>query len=115
VSKKKVSTRISLDPGQLAAQLRALATSFENSKVVITHNDSFVSMIPASVITMELEAESKKGKSKLSLELSWQDALPIAAGTPLLISSEEPERKRREDDGDDHESEDNDEQSKDDR
>ena len=91
MSKKKISTRLSLDSSQLAAQLRALASSFEDGKVVIAHESNFVSLVPTNAMQLELEAETKKGKNKLSLELSWQQHVAVEGPSSLLISSEEPE------------------------
>lgn len=72
--------------------LKDLVKSFDEGTVCFEKGKEFVTLRPGKVIEVEIEAETKKDKQKLSIELSWRQYEPEKEDLPVIkISSEEPE------------------------
>jgi amphi-Trp domain-containing protein len=91
MKKNEVTIKYKLETDAVAAMLSDLANSFKEGKVVIQKGVSFVTLRPAGVIEVEIEAVEKKGKQKIEIQLDWEeDILLDAAEAGIKISAEEP-------------------------
>ena len=92
VSKKQVTVKGTMNPQTVATILEDLLESFKKGQVVVQNGAQFVTLKPSDSIGIELEAAMKKGKEKLTLELSWQQKIEVEAPeSDFSIGSEEPE------------------------
>ncbi len=89
--KKKLELKSTASPNELRDHLVALAESFAKGRVVLEQGGRFVALEPAEQIELAVQAEQKKGKAKLCLEISWQAPTPASSTEPLRISSEVPD------------------------
>lgn len=75
----------------LVALLGDLNNGFKQKSVFIVEGNEYVTLVPSNQIEVALTATSKKGKDKLSLELSWrQDSAECKHGPALSIHSAMP-------------------------
>ena len=92
VSKKQVTVKGTMNPQTVATILEDLLESFKKGQVVVQNGAEFVTLKPSDSIGIELEAAMKKGKEKLTLELSWQQKIEVEVPqSDFSIGSEEPE------------------------
>ena len=92
VSKKQVTVKGTMNPQTVATILEDLLESFKKGQVVVQNGAEFVTLKPSDSIGIELEAAMKKGKEKLTLELSWQQKIEVdVPQSDFSIGSEEPE------------------------
>ena len=70
MKKNEVAIKCKLEADAVAAMLLDLANSFKEGKVVIQKGASFVTLRPAGVIEVEIEAVEKKGKQKIEIKLA---------------------------------------------
>jgi amphi-Trp domain-containing protein len=59
--------------------LSDLANRFKEGKVVIQKGASFVTLRPAGIIEVEIEAVEKKGKQKIEIQLDWDEEILLDA------------------------------------
>jgi amphi-Trp domain-containing protein len=91
MKKNEVAIKYKLETDAVAAMLSDLAKSFKEGKVVIQKGASLVTLRPAGVIEVEIEAVEKKGKQKIEIQMDWEeDILLDAAEAGIKISAEEP-------------------------
>ncbi len=90
-----ISVKGSMDFNSTLAFLEDLVASIKEKTVCIQRGEEFITLKPTDTIEMEIEAKQKKGKEKLSIELSWRQELPKVeseeAEQPFSVSSKEPE------------------------
>lgn len=93
MSKKEIKIKTRGDVQSIISYLESIISSLKEGQIVIQNNNSFVSLKPVDDISMELEAEQKKGKEELTIELSWKSEQVITeeSESRLIISSKEPE------------------------
>lgn len=93
MSKNDLKVKMHGELTNVITYLESLVNSLKEGTVVIQKSDSFITLHPQETVTLEIEAEQKKGKEELSIELSWKSEEVISADTPstLTISSKEPE------------------------
>ncbi|THB65222.1 MAG: amphi-Trp domain-containing protein [Desulfovibrio sp.] len=97
MSKQGISVKGNMDYDAVVAFLNDLVASFKAKTVCVQRGDQFVTVTPGEQIELEIEAQEKKGKQKLALELSWRTELPVMEGEQALkVSSVEPEIKEPE-------------------
>ena len=90
--KNEIKIKQTMELGTVNDILKDLAKSFEEGTVCFEKGTEFVTLRPGKVISVEIEAETKKEKQKLNIELSWRQYEPEEEDQPVLkISSEEPE------------------------
>jgi amphi-Trp domain-containing protein len=97
-SERNVSYKSAIDVDQAVTYLEELARSMRKGTVYIRHGDEEIELLPADGMGFELEASEKKGKQKLSIELSWRrgiDASETAGG--LSIAATKPAAARKPD------------------
>jgi len=91
MKKNEVAIKYKLETDAVAAMFSDLAKSFKEGKVVIQKGASLVTLRPAGVIEVEIEAVEKKGKQKIEIQMDWEeDILLDAAEAGIKISAEEP-------------------------
>lgn len=91
MKKNEVQIKCKLESDAVAKMLLDLAKSFKEGKAVIQKGASFVTLRPAGVIEVEIEAVEKKGKQKIEIKLDWEEEILLdAAETKIKISAEDP-------------------------
>lgn len=94
MSKKEVSLKGSMDVKSVITYMEDLVASMKAGTVVVQRGDEHVTLKPMSPVEVEIEAEQKKGKETLLIELAWRTELPSQGeSVKLIISSKEPEPK----------------------
>jgi amphi-Trp domain-containing protein len=90
--KNEIKIKQTMELGTVNDILKDLVKSFEEGTVCLEKGREFVTLRPGKVIEVEIEAETKKDKQKLNVELSWRQLEPEEEELPAIkISSEEPE------------------------
>ena len=69
--KKEIHFEREMRTAEVINYLELLIKSFKEGKIVVEQGDMLISLIPADVVAVEIEAKQKKRKAKLSLEVSW--------------------------------------------
>ncbi|MBI4667182.1 MAG: amphi-Trp domain-containing protein [Nitrospinae bacterium] len=67
--------------------LGALVEGFGSGKLTMGSKDRQLSMEPAGLIKVEVEAKRKDGKAKLKLSFSWRDEKKPSAEDGIFIKS----------------------------
>lgn len=93
MSKKEVSLKRTMETKQVISYMEDIVSSMKAGTVCVQRGDEFVTLKPSAPIEMEIEAEQKKDKESLVIELSWRTAA-TASGEPekIMISAKEPEK-----------------------
>ena len=90
--KNEVMIKTTLSPEEVAGLLGDISRSMLARKVCVESGARFVVLEPSNGIELEIKAEARKNKQKLSLELSWKKAPVIEeAASTFKISSQAPE------------------------
>ncbi len=113
MEKKSVVINERMESDEIINFLEDLVESLRAGTVCIQHGDDLVTLKPGCHVGLELEAAVKKGKEKLSLEMSWL-ALEEEEKKEFRILSSEPvlEEEVDEDEEDDEEEEGEEEEEK---
>jgi len=91
MKKNEVAIKYKLETDAVAAMLSDLAKSFKEGKLVIQKGASLVTLRPAGVIEVEIEAVEKKGKQKIEIQLDWEEEILLdAAEARIKISVQDP-------------------------
>ncbi|GAB7081348.1 amphi-Trp domain-containing protein [Megalodesulfovibrio paquesii] len=91
MSKSNLAIKGAMDFESVSTFLADLVTSFKDRTICVQRGEEFVTLKPGELIELELEVQAKKGKQKLSLELSWRDEVLTEMEAPFKVSSTEPE------------------------
>ncbi len=93
MGKKELKVKLKGELDQAIAYLESIVSSLKEKKVVIQKDDAYVVLTPEDFVSMEIEAEEKKDKQELSIEISWKSAevMSDVSTSHLNISSREPE------------------------
>lgn len=90
--KSEVKIKQTMKLGTVIDILKDLAKSFDEGTVCFEKGKEFVTLRPGKVIDVEIEAELKKDKQKLSVELCWRQLETEKEDAHgIRISSREPE------------------------
>jgi amphi-Trp domain-containing protein len=93
MSKQEVKVKF---PGELQAgikYLEDLVSALKNGIVCVQKDQDFITLNPTKDIFLEIEAEKKKDRESLRLELSWRAVSELAASNPqITISANEPKK-----------------------
>ena len=92
-SKQSINVKGAMDFEGVISFLSDFLVSFKERKVCVQRGEEFVTLKPGDQVEMEIEAQEKKGKQKVSLELSWKTDLPLEGDKSFKVSSMEPEVK----------------------
>ena len=74
MEKNEIKVKTAMDMNTAKAVLDDLAKSFKEGTICIESGSEFVTLKPSDQISLEIKAAQKKGKEKLSVELSWRQA-----------------------------------------
>lgn len=91
MGKHGISLKGTVDFDAAQALLGDLVKSFGEKTVCLQKGQDFCTLKPGETISFEIEAERKKNRQKLTIELSWLDAVPVQEAEGVKISSVEPE------------------------
>jgi amphi-Trp domain-containing protein len=91
MSKCEMNLKGNVDFTAAIALLGDIVKSFKDKTVCIQKGGEFVTLKPTEPIAFEIAAQRKKGKQKLSIELSWFEEMSVEAPTEFKVSSKEPE------------------------
>lgn len=93
MSGKQISFKAFVEVEQAVSYLEDLARSLRDGTVYVRQGAQFVELAPDGGMEIEVEAAEKKGKQKLSFELSWRRKVEPepGGGSGLSISSEKPD------------------------
>jgi amphi-Trp domain-containing protein len=91
--KKDLKVKIKGELDEMIKYLESIVTSLKEGTVVVQKNNSFITLKPQNEVQLEIEAEQKKDKEELSIEMSWKTVEVISEETPstLVITSKEPD------------------------
>lgn len=90
--KNEIKIKQTLEPADVAKILKDLLASFDEGTICLEKGEEFVTLRPGNMIDLEIEAELKKDKQKLSVELCWRQSEPKKKdAADIRISSREPE------------------------
>ena len=94
MSKKEFKAKIKGSTEEIMRYLDSLVASLKQGTLVLQKNDEHITFKPREAMTMEIEAEQKKEKEEIKIELSWKAEEVVSAESPveLVISSKEPEQ-----------------------
>jgi amphi-Trp domain-containing protein len=90
LGKKEISFKGRLEQQKLVGYLEELLAGLKSGTVFIQHGDDFVRLSPTELVEFEVEASQKKGKEKLTLEISWLVEGPTDSDSELKITTSEP-------------------------
>ncbi|QLA15019.1 amphi-Trp domain-containing protein [Desulfolutivibrio sulfoxidireducens] len=91
MGKHGISLKGTVDFAGASALLADLVKSFGEKTVCLQKGDEFCTLKPGEAISFEIEAELKKNRQKLVIELSWLEEAPAQAAQDIKITSVEPE------------------------
>jgi amphi-Trp domain-containing protein len=91
MGKHGISLKGTVDFASASALLGDLVKSFGEKTVCLQKGSEFCTLKPGEAISYEIEAERKKNRQKLTIELSWLDEVPVQEAEAVKITSVEPE------------------------
>jgi amphi-Trp domain-containing protein len=107
--KNEISFKKTANVHEAAKILEDLARTVKEGKVCIETGKKFITLTPMGDISVEIEAEVKKDKEKMVIEMAWRRSDPVkeqSAG--LKISSIEPAVDSSDEDDDEKDKDKND-------
>ena len=87
---KTITYEGNVELDQAVSYLENLARSLRSGTVKVEHGGEHITLQPASVIKLEVEARQKRSKESLEFQLSWRQAPEPVTSPPLQIRSEAP-------------------------
>ena len=91
MGKHGISLKGTVDFASASALLGDLVKSFGEKTVCLQKGSEFCTLKPGETVSFEIEAERKKNRQKLVIELSWLDEAPVQEAEAVKITSVEPE------------------------
>lgn len=91
MGKHGISLKGTVDFASASALLGDLVKSFGEKTVCLQKGTEFCTLKPGETVSFEIEAERKKNRQKLVIELSWLDEAPVQEAGAVKITSVEPE------------------------
>ena len=76
---------------ELAAYLKDISETLGKGQTCLQYDSKFITLHPAKEVEVKIQAEQKKGKERLSLELSWHLAEEKSKPNGFKITASEPE------------------------
>jgi amphi-Trp domain-containing protein len=87
MDKQKIEMRQEMDVNGAIAYLESFIAELKAGRLVLAQDGESLTLVPAEVIELEIEAKRKKDKEKFSLEISWSRHLTGAAASPCAASA----------------------------
>ncbi|MBN1150204.1 amphi-Trp domain-containing protein [candidate division WOR-3 bacterium] len=72
MSKKEIKIKTRGEIQNVLEHLESLVNSLKSGKVIIEKNGEIITLVPEGTVSFELEAELKKDKEKIELEIEWK-------------------------------------------
>ncbi|MEF2232014.1 MAG: amphi-Trp domain-containing protein [Pseudodesulfovibrio sp.] len=100
MEKRKVGVKMTVTVGEAVAYLENLLATLKSGSIEVRSGEQCVTLAPAGMVSMEIEAKVKKGKQKFACELAWTD--PSCAEVaedrpaPAAAAAEEPGKAEKE-------------------
>jgi len=92
MNKKWINYKDRMPLSKTSAYLAEIITCLNSGKLCLQHDDNYVLLLPKNQIAIELSAEDKANKQKLSIKLSWyNEIIPEKKEPTLKISSTTPQ------------------------
>lgn len=91
MSKNEITFKGRLEKKQALEYLTELVNGMASGQVFVQNGERYVSLTPGRMLDVEIEAVEKKGKEKLSIELSWGIESEPEVDSSLKITTSEPE------------------------
>ncbi|OEU70701.1 MAG: hypothetical protein BA863_14520 [Desulfovibrio sp. S3730MH75] len=88
--KNKVTVKKTMTSDEAVAYLRDILKKFKEGKVNLSTDDSKLTLAPTDEISLEIKGGFKRGKSKLSMKLVWQEE---ETPTTVMIDADKEEAK----------------------
>ena len=90
MDKDKIEMKATMESAAVAEYLTALAKGFKSGVICVEKGDETLTLIPAEMAEVEVEARVKKDKARFSLEVSWRLAPEADNADALTISDSAP-------------------------
>lgn len=94
MSKREISFKGRIAQAKAIAYIEELLNGLKNDALYVQNDDEYVALKPTDDVLFEVEASQKKGKERLSIELTWTQPEPMEEETGLRILTSEPEIKQ---------------------
>jgi amphi-Trp domain-containing protein len=92
MTKSAIAIKGCMDQADLAELLEGVVASFKAGTVCVRKGSEFVTLKPSGRLYFEIEAEIKKGRQSLAVEVKWlEEPQAKQACEPFSISATEPE------------------------
>ncbi len=88
--KNKVTVKKTMTSDEAVAYLRDILKKFKEGKINLSTDDSKLTLAPTDEISLEVKGGFKRGKSKLSMKLVWQEE---ETPTTVMIDADKKEAK----------------------
>jgi len=94
MEKKTVSLKGNIELEKVITYLEGIVKSMKDGQICLIQGTEYVTLNPPPFVDLSMEAEVKKGKSKLSIELGWKrEKVDNSNGYEFKICSEAPEEE----------------------
>jgi len=90
MDKDKIEMKATMESAAVAEYLTALAKGFKSGVICVEKGGETLTLIPAEMAEVEVEARVKKDKARFSLEVSWRLAPEADDADVLTISDSAP-------------------------
>lgn len=92
-SKRELKVKVHSNINNIISHLETLIGALREGKVVVESNNQFITLTPGNIASFEIEAEQKKDKETLTIELGWRHRAVEEANGQLfsIFHSKEPE------------------------
>ena len=84
MEKQKVGVKMTVSLPEAVEYLENLLAGLKSGSIEVRSGEQSVTLVPADMVAMEIEAKVKKGKRKFAYELAWTDPAEaaISVGEP---------------------------------
>lgn len=91
MDKREISLKSGFDHAGAVKFLEDLLASYKQRSVVLIQGPEHVALKPGDFVDVAVEAREKKGRQKLTIEMSWLTAAPATETPGFTISAVAPE------------------------
>jgi amphi-Trp domain-containing protein len=95
MDKDKIELKTIMESAAVAEYLTALAKGFKSGSITVEKDGESLTLVPAEVAEVEVEARMKKDKARFSLEVTWRMASALDEPASLTISAEPPKAEAK--------------------
>ena len=90
MEKQKVGVKMTVSLPEAVEYLENLLAGLKSGSIEVRSGEQSVTLVPADMVAMEIEAKVKKGKRKFAYELAWTDPAEavVTVGEPAPAPAE---------------------------